>query len=143
MEKRVGNVRTRRRPASRKASTDDVLSGSKRREKVPAKWAEYHQRLLRLREHLARERQNLKRDAAEDSPQFSLHMADAATDSFDRDFALGMLSNEQDALYQVEQALDRIRNGTYGKCEVTGKPIPRQRLLAIMDAFLPAGGKAT
>jgi RNA polymerase-binding transcription factor DksA len=130
MEKRASSVRTRK-SASRKASTDDVLAGSERREKVPAKWAEYHKRLVALRDHLSRERQTLKQSAAEESPQFSLHMADAGTDSFDRDFALGMLSNEQDALYQIEQALDRIRTGTYGKCEVTGQPIARDRLLAI------------
>jgi len=58
-------------------------------------------------------------------------MADAATDTFDRDFALGMLSSEQDALYEIDEALNRIRNGTYGKCELTGKPIEPARLEAI------------
>ena len=58
-------------------------------------------------------------------------MADAGTDHYDRDFALGMLSSEQGALYQIEQALDRIRNAAYGICELTGKPIEPQRLEAI------------
>jgi len=58
-------------------------------------------------------------------------MADAGTDTFDRDFALGMLSSEQDALYEIDEALNRIRDGTYGKCELTGKPIEPQRLEAI------------
>jgi len=58
-------------------------------------------------------------------------MADAGTDTFDRDFALGMLSSEQDALYEIDEALNRIRDGTYGKCEVTGKPIEATRLEAI------------
>jgi RNA polymerase-binding transcription factor DksA len=58
-------------------------------------------------------------------------MADAGTDTFDRDFALGMLSSEQDALYEIDEALNRIRDGTYGKCELTGKPIEAPRLEAI------------
>jgi len=58
-------------------------------------------------------------------------MADAGTDSFDRDLALGMLSHEQDAVYEIEEALIRIRNGTYGVCELTGKRIPAARLEAI------------
>lgn len=58
-------------------------------------------------------------------------MADAGTDTFDRDFALGMLSSEQDALYEIDEALNRIRDGTYGKCELTGKPIEPARLDAI------------
>lgn len=58
-------------------------------------------------------------------------MADAGTDTYDRDFALGVLSLEQDAVYQIEQAMDRIRNGTYGVCELTGKKIEEERLSAI------------
>ena len=58
-------------------------------------------------------------------------MADAGTDTFDRDFALGMLSSEQDALYEIDEALNRIRDGTYGICELTGKPIESRRLEAI------------
>ncbi len=59
------------------------------------------------------------------------HMADAGTDTYDRDFALGMLSSEQDAAYAIEEALNRIRNGTYGVCELTGKRINVERLEAI------------
>lgn len=58
-------------------------------------------------------------------------MADAGTDTFDRDFALGMLSSEQDALYEIDEALNRIREGTYGMCGLTGKPIEPARLEAI------------
>jgi RNA polymerase-binding transcription factor DksA len=58
-------------------------------------------------------------------------MADAGTDHYDRDFALGMLSSEQDAVYEIEEALNRIRDGTYGVCELTGKRIPEARLEAI------------
>ncbi len=59
------------------------------------------------------------------------HMADTGTDHFDRDFALSLLSADQDAIFEVEQALDRIHRGTYGICEQTGRPIPLARLEAV------------
>ncbi len=58
-------------------------------------------------------------------------MADAGTDTFDRDFALSLVSSEQEALSEVEAAIKRIKNGTYGTCEQTGKPIAKERLLAV------------
>src|SRR5687767_5214263 len=58
-------------------------------------------------------------------------MADSGTDNFDRDFALSLLSSDQDAIYEIEEALKRIERGTYGTCEITGKQIPRARLEAI------------
>src|SRR5439155_466213 len=56
---------------------------------------------------------------------FGMHQADAGSDAYDRDFALSLLSQEQDALYEIDQALKRIELGTYGKCEMSGKQIPR------------------
>src|SRR5256714_15423842 len=62
---------------------------------------------------------------------FGMHQADAGSDAYDRDFALSLLSQEQDALYEIDQALKRIELGTYGVCEMSGKPIPHTRLEAI------------
>lgn len=62
---------------------------------------------------------------------FGMHQADAGTDAYDRDFALNLLSQGQDALYEIDEALKRIENGTYGICEMSGKPIPRARLEAL------------
>ena len=67
---------------------------------------------------------------------FGMHQADAGSDAYDRDFALSLLSQEQDALYEIEEALKRIDNGTYGVCEISGKPIPHPRLEAIPFARL-------
>jgi RNA polymerase-binding transcription factor DksA len=86
---------------------------------------------MALRDYLLRRQGDLTKDALEEQPSYSTHMADAGTDNYDRDFALGMLSSEQDARYEIEQAIDRIRNGAYGKCELTGKPIEPERLEAI------------
>ena len=62
---------------------------------------------------------------------FGMHQADAGSDAYDRDFALSLLSQEQDALYEIEEALKRIDAGTYGVCEMSGKQIPHARLEAI------------
>ena len=58
-------------------------------------------------------------------------MADSGTDNFDRDFALSLLSSDQDAVYEIDEALKRIEKNTYGVCELTGKAIPKARLDAI------------
>jgi RNA polymerase-binding transcription factor DksA len=62
---------------------------------------------------------------------FGMHQADAGSDAYDRDFALNLLSQEQDALYEIDEALKRIDAGTYGTCEMSGKPISHARLEAI------------
>jgi RNA polymerase-binding transcription factor DksA len=126
--KRRRKVRTIRRP---KASMRDILSLPEAPRRVPSKWRTHFSRLTALREALLRSQSDLTQDAAQENPSFSTHMADAGTDSYDRDLALSMLSSEQDALYQIDQALARIRNGTYGICELTGKKIAPERLMAI------------
>ena len=60
-----------------------------------------------------------------------MHQADAGSDAYEKDFALSLLSQEQDALYEIEEALKRIEGGTYGVCEMSGPPIPVNRLEAI------------
>jgi RNA polymerase-binding transcription factor DksA len=127
MEKRR-QIRSRRKP---KVSTEDIVGQKLRAERIPTRWRQHFQRLNHLRDEMLRRQSRLQTDALEAQPSFSTHMADAGTDNYDRDFALGMLSSEQDAVYQIDQALDRIRNRTYGVCELTGKRIERSRLDAI------------
>ena len=99
--------------------------------KVKAEWQQYCQRLLDLREQLLRQMNGLAKESAQELPGYSLHMADSGTDNFDRDFALSLLSSDQDAVYEIEEALKRIEKKTYGVCELTGKTIPKARLEAI------------
>jgi len=99
--------------------------------KVKAEWAKFYQRLLELREQLIRQMNGLAKESAQEMAGYSLHMADSGTDNFDRDFALSLLSSDQDAVYEIEEALKRIEKNTYGICELTGKAIPRSRLEAI------------
>ena len=99
--------------------------------KVKPEWQQYCQRLLELREQLLRQMNGLAKESAQELPGYSLHMADSGTDNFDRDFALSLLSSDQDAVYEIEEALKRIEKKTYGVCELTGKTIPKARLEAI------------
>ena len=118
----------------RASSTSDILGGSSpkaRPARVNPKWASQHRHLVELRNQLLIQAGKLAKEASEGTPNYSMHMADAGTDSFDRDFALSILSSDQEALYEIEEAIKRIQTGTYGICEVTGKPIPKTRLEAI------------
>jgi RNA polymerase-binding transcription factor DksA len=99
--------------------------------KVKPEWHGFCQHLLELREQLVRQMNGLAEESAQELAGYSLHMADSGTDNFDRDFALSLLSSDQDAVYEIEEALKRIEKKTYGVCELTGKAIPRARLEAI------------
>ena len=99
--------------------------------KIKPEWETFYQRLLELREQLTRQMNGLAKESAQEMAGYSLHMADSGTDNFDRDFALSLLSSDQDAIYEIEAALKRIEKNTYGVCELTGKPIPKTRLEAI------------
>jgi len=99
--------------------------------KVKPEWVKYHQHLLELRDRLLAQMSGLAKESAEEMTSYSLHMADSGTDNFDRDFALSLLSSDQDAIYEIEEALKRIEKRTYGICELSGKPIPKNRLDAI------------
>jgi RNA polymerase-binding transcription factor DksA len=99
--------------------------------KIKGEWQKYYNRLLELREQLLHQMNGLAKESAQELPGYSLHMADSGTDNFDRDFALSLLSADQDAVYEIEEALKRIEKKSYGVCELTGKNIPRARLEAI------------
>src|SRR6266550_4665032 len=94
-------------------------------------------KLLQLRDSLLDAMLGVSRDTlraraeGSEASAFGMHQADAGSDAYDRDFALSLLSQEQDALYEIEEALKRIEGGTYGICEMSGKPIPHARLEAI------------
>jgi DnaK suppressor protein len=94
-------------------------------------------KLLQLRDamvdSMAGVAQDTLRSRAEgnEASAFGMHQADAGSDAYDRDFALSLLSQEQDALYEIDQALKRVELGTYGVCEMSGKAIPHARLEAI------------
>ncbi len=120
------------------ASLDDILgfsSVAQRGGEVPQKWKRFHELLVELRDSvknglMQHSNDTLKRSQKEDAGDISTS-ADAGTDNFDRDFALSLLSTEQEALKEIEAAIRRIHNGSYGVCEITGEPIAEERLEAV------------
>ena len=113
----------------KKSKKSDPISPN--RAKIKPEWEKYYQRLLDLRGRLTQQMSGLAKESTEQLAGYSLHMADSGTDNYDRDFALGMLSSDQDSLHEIDEALKRIETDTYGVCEWTGKPIPKARLNAI------------
>jgi DnaK suppressor protein len=95
------------------------------------------ERLLHLRDNILDSMNGVAKDTlraraeGSEASAFGMHQADAGSDAYDRDFALSLLSQEQDALYEIEEALKRLDAGTYGTCEMSGKPIAHARLEAI------------
>jgi RNA polymerase-binding transcription factor DksA len=95
------------------------------------------QRLLELRDHFLDQMQSVAQDSLRsrsennEASAVGQHQADAGSDAYEKDFALSLLSQEQDALYEIEEALKRIESGAYGVCEMSNKHIPHARLEAI------------
>jgi len=70
-------------------------------------------------------------DASGDLSSMPIHMADIGSDNYEQEFALGLMDSERKLVAEILAALKRIQNRTYGICEGTGNPIPRQRLEGI------------
>ena len=87
-------------------------------------------RLLMLRERVTGEILSINRDSLSQTER-DPSLSDQGTDTFDREFALNQLSNEQDVLFEIDEAIRRIEGGTYGICEMTGDPINIERLEAL------------
>jgi len=146
-KKKVFSTKAARKPARRvsakKASAKSArprvaLAGRNNSERRLTPFVrKQKEKLLQLRDamvdSMAGVAQDTLRSRAEGSEAsaFGMHQADAGSDAYDRDFALSLLSQEQDALYEIDQALKRIELGTYGICEMSGKQIPHARLEAI------------
>jgi RNA polymerase-binding protein DksA len=69
-------------------------------------------------------------DASGDLSSMPIHMADIGTDNYEQEFALGLMDSERKLLREIDEALQRTEQGTYGLCEGTGKQIPKARLEA-------------
>jgi DnaK suppressor protein len=90
--------------------------------------------LLELREALVGSMNSVAqetRDKAADKSALGSDLADAGSDTYDRDFSLSLLSEGSSALLEIDEALSRIERGTYGICEMSGRSIPLPRLRAV------------
>ena len=77
-----------------------------------------------------------QKEASGDISGYTYHMADVATDTYDREFSLGLASNERKLLYELDDALKKIEDGTFGICEECKSLIARTRLKAVPYARL-------
>jgi DnaK suppressor protein len=71
-----------------------------------------------------------REDATSDLSSMPIHMADLGTDNYELEFTLGLIEGERAILREIDEALERIRQGTYGACLATGRPIGKARLKA-------------
>ncbi|MBU4305690.1 MAG: TraR/DksA C4-type zinc finger protein [Candidatus Omnitrophica bacterium] len=105
---------------------------------------EFKKKLVELREKVTEEMKQIgggslklsQRDASGDLSAYTLHMADVASDSFERELSWDRASGEQKVLFHIDDALRRIEEGVYGICESCGKKISKARLKAIPYALL-------
>lgn len=122
------------------------VSALAERLKHDASWQKFvsiqHRRLLDLKDQILDNVSGVARDTLRSHPEGSEasgsgeHTADAGSDAYDREFALSLLSKGQESLYEIEDALERIKLDVYGICEICHKQIPKLRLEAIPFARL-------
>ena len=118
-------------------ATQAILGTNHKQKKLDPFVRGQKEKLLQLRDAMVDSMAGVAKDnlrsraEGSEASAFGMHQADAGSDAYDRDFALSLLSQEQDALYEIDQALKRIELGTYGVCEMSGKPIMHARLEAI------------
>jgi RNA polymerase-binding transcription factor DksA len=115
-----------------RADTGAILGNSAGNSNIPARWQAQYRMLMKMRDEITLERRRLVDQARELKHRaHGDNIADAGTDAYDQDFALSIASSEQQALFEIEGALNRIKTGRYGFCEATGKRIDAARLAAI------------
>lgn len=117
---------SRRRPPLPTADSDRLP-----RSPVPRRWAWHYRALLHIRDTLRRERDEHARAIRLPLEPGGEDLVDVANDKYERDTLLAEIRLEDAELAEVEAALDRIRRRTYGRCEITGRPISAARLRAI------------
>ncbi len=100
--------------------------------------AKYKKLLIKVREaingdinHIAKENLKSQRESSGDLSGYSFHMADMASDSYDRELSLNIAGGEQEIIYEIDDALKRMGEGKFGLCLSCDKKIPQKRLNAV------------
>lgn len=98
----------------------------------------FKKRLLQLKGQLTHTLELTAKDVKrpDEATGYSQHQADQGTDDFDRTISLGLTTNEYSLLRQIDRALDKIEEGTYGYCDVSEEEIPLARLEAVPYATM-------
>lgn len=90
--------------------------------------------LINLREHIKGQIDFLAKDnlsRSQNDAEINFRSEEQGTDNYDRDFALNRVSMEQDIVFEIDEALNRIQIGTFGICEICKCPIEKARLIAL------------
>jgi len=106
--------------------------------------AKHKKKLLDLRENILDKVKNIQKEYLNKSPQeasgnlsgYSFHLADLASDNFEREVLLGLAENERSMLIEIDMALNRLKERDFGKCSDCGKQIRSKRLLALPYALM-------
>lgn len=113
------------------------IAEARGRKLKPAELEELREMLLTKRRELAGDVANLQNEAmrtgvdgSSGSSTMPIHMADIGSDTWEQELTLGLMENERGLLREIDEALDRMEEGTYGICVATGKPISLARLRA-------------
>ena len=93
----------------------------------------FKKQLEELRAQLSQTIKSVSDDvkSMEEPKGYSQHQADEGTDDFDQTISIEVSSKEQGIMRQIERALEKIEEGTYGICDVSGDEIPLKRLEAV------------
>lgn len=133
----------KKKVASKKRVSTKIKKSQKKplkTKKMSAKDLVYFKKmLLKIKEYIADQMKHIsdntlkksQRDASGDVSGYTLHMADVATDTYDREFSLDLAANERERLYEIDDALKRIEERTFGVCEKCSRPINKIRLKAL------------
>lgn len=98
---------------------------------IPKQWAWHYRTLQRIRDTLLEERAELAQAIHVPLERGGEDFSDVASDRTERDTLLAEIRLDEAELAEVESAIERIRKGTYGRCEITGQRISAARLRAI------------
>ena len=104
--------------------------------------AEFKKIILKRKEEILDDIKHISEDTLKKSPKeasgdisgYTFHMADVATDTYDREFSMGIASNDRKFLYELDDALKKIEEGTFGVCEDCKSLISKTRLKAVPQA---------
>jgi len=136
MKKKKKKAVTRKRKKATATKVSRARAGKKIKK---ADLKLYKKLLLDERERITGEIQHItkdtlkksQKDASGDISGYTYHMADVATDSYDREFSLGIANTEREVLYDINEALKRIEDDSYGTCLECTKSITKKRLKAV------------
>lgn len=122
------------KPAATAGKSNKYLSAELRRE--------LYEKLMSLRERITGQINFLAADnlsRTQKDAEVDFRSEEQGTDNFDRDFALNRVSLEQDIVFEIDEALNRIKIGTYGACESCGGPIEKPRIIALPHSRMCVG----